>query len=314
MMLAMRWMRGSLLLLAACLAKPPPPADCSDGSCLHVLADETDATELAVSGSDVLWTIDAVGGAIRGCSADACTPRSLADGQSSPHAMLINAEDVLWATGSDLFRVNRIRDGAPPVIRIDDNGAHLVQEFRHVAQRLYWSTSDSFWRCDYDVDEVCASKSSLSDLAPYTGPLTADPSDRLWVTSAAQLAAVDPSQGKPQRTFQVTDVRALIANETYVFALQDGGPDVLAWPLVAPTDAAPRRVRTGGMPRAMALDSAALYVAELAGRIVRIAVLPDLGEPEEIAVGLPKLDAITVSADRIYVIADHRLVAWLPKS
>jgi hypothetical protein len=162
--------------------------------------------------------------------------------------------------------------------------------------------------------EACASKSSLSDLAPYTGPLTADPSDRLWVTSAGQLAAVDPAQGEPQRTFQITDVRALIANETYVFVLQDGGPDVVVWPLVAPTDAAPRRIRTGGMPRAMALDSEALYVAELAGRIVRIAVLPNLGEPEEIAVGLPKLDAIAISGDRIYLIADHRLVAWLPKS
>jgi hypothetical protein len=99
-----------------------------------------------------------------------------------------------------------------------------------------------------------------------------------------------------------------------VFALQDGGTDVLVWPVVAPTDAAPRRIRTGGTPRAMALDSEALYVAELAGRIVRIPVLPDLGEPEEIAVGLPKLDAITVSGDRIYLIAERRLIAWLPKS
>jgi hypothetical protein len=47
---------------------------------------------------------------------------------------------------------------------------------------------------------------------------------------------------------------------------------------------------------------------------VAIAVLPDLGEPEEIAVGLPKLDAIAISGDRIYLIADHRLVAWLPRS
>jgi hypothetical protein len=99
-----------------------------------------------------------------------------------------------------------------------------------------------------------------------------------------------------------------------VFALQDGGTEVLAWPVVASTGAEPRRIRTGGIPRAMALDSEALYVAELAGRIVRIPVLPDLGEPEEIAVGLPKLDAITVSADRVYLIADRRLVAWLPKS
>jgi hypothetical protein len=314
MISAMRWMRWSLLLLAACLSKPPPPADCTDGSCLTVLADEIDATELAVSGGNVLWTIDGIGGAIRGCAADACAPRSLAGGQSSPHAMQLNAEDVLWASGSEILRVNRIRDGTQPVIPIDANGAHLVQVFRHVAQRFYWSANDSFWRCDYDPGELCMFKSSVSDLAPYNGPLTADASDRLWVTSAEQLAAVDPSQGRPQRTFQVADVRALIANETHVFALQDGGTDVLAWPVVAPTDATPRRIHTGGIPRAMALDSAALYVAELAGRIVRIAVLPDLGEPEEIAVGLPKLDAITVSEDRIYLIADRRLVAWLPKS
>ncbi|HEX7836893.1 MAG TPA: hypothetical protein VF469_05490 [Kofleriaceae bacterium] len=310
----MRWMRWSLLLLGACLSKPPPPADCADGSCLNLLADEPDATELAVAGGDVFWTIDGIGGAIRGCSADACTPRSLADGQSSPHAMLVNAEDVLWATGSDMYRVNRIRDGIQPVVRIDDNAPHRVQVFRHVAQQFYWSTNDAFWRCDYEPGEICMSKTTLSDLASYNGPLTTDASDRLWVTSAEQLAVVDLSQGQPQRTFQVADVRALVANETHVFVLQGGGTEVLAWPVVAPTGAEPRRIRTGGIPQAMALDSEALYVAELAGRIVRIPVLPDLGEPEEIAVGLPKLEAITVSTDRIYLIADRRIVAWLPKS
>lgn len=148
----------------------------------------------------------------------------------------------------------------------------------------------------------------------YTGPLTIDASDRLWVTSAGELAVADLSQGKPQRTFQIAEVLALVANETHVFVLQDGGAEVLAWPVLAPTGAEPRRIRTGGMPRAMALDGEALYVAELAGRIVRIPVLPDLGEPEEIAVGLPRLEAITVSIDRIYLIADRRIVAWLPKS
>jgi sugar lactone lactonase YvrE len=314
MMPAMRWMRWSLLLGVGCLSKPPPPADCADGSCLNLLADEPDATEIAVAGGDVFWTIDGIGGAIRGCTADPCVPRSLTDPQSSPHAMQVNAEDVLWATGSEMFRVNRIRAGAQPVVRIDDNAPHRVQVFRHIAQQFYWSTQDSFWRCDYEPDEVCRSKSSLPDLAPYSGPLTADASDRLWVTSAEQLAAVDPSEATPQRTFPVAGIRALIADETHVFALQDGGTEVLAWPVVAPTGAEPRRIRTGGIPRAMALDSQALYVAELAGRIVRIPVLPDLGEPEEIAVGLPKLDAITVASDRIYLIADRRLVAWLPKS
>lgn len=314
MMPAMRWMRWSLLLVAACLSKPPPPADCTDGSCLHVLADEMDATELVVSGGDVFWTIDGIGGAIRGCTADTCAPRSLAGGQSSPHAMQVNAEDVLWASGSEMRRVNRIRAGAQPVVQIDENGAHAVQAFRHIAQQFYWSTVDSFWRCDYEPGEICMSKSSLSDLASYTGPLTADPSDRLWVTNTRQLAVVDVSQAKPQRTFQVADVRALIASEAHVFALQDDGTDVLAWPVVAPSDAAPRRIHTGGIPRAMALDGEALYVAELAGRIVRIPILPDLGQPEEVAVELPKLDAIALSEDRIYLIAERRLVAWLPKS
>ena len=314
MMPAMRWMRWSLLLVAACLSKPPPPADCTDGSCLHVLADEMDATELVVAGGDVFWTIDGIGGAIRGCTADTCAPRSLAGGQSSPHAMQVNAEDVLWASGSEMRRVNRIRPGAQPVVQIDENGAHAVRSFRHIAQQFYWSTVDSFWRCDYEPGELCMSKSTLSDLAPYTGPLTADPSDRLWVTSAQQLAVVDVSQARPQRTFQVDDIRALIASEAHVFALQNDGTDVLAWPVVAPSDAAPRRIHTGGIPRAMALDGEALYVAELAGRIVRIPVLPDVGQPEEVAVELPKLDAIALSEDRIYLIVERRLVAWLPKS
>lgn len=313
MMPSMHWMRWSLLLLTACLSKPAPPADCADGSCLTVLADEPNASELAVAGGDVFWTIDGIGGAIRGCSADACTPRSLAERQSSPHAMLLNAEDVLWATGSAMYRVNRIRNVAP-VVQIDDNAPHQVQAFRHIAQQFYWSVHDAFWRCDYEPGEICMSKSSLSDLARYNGPLTIDASDRLWVTSAEGLAVVDLSQGKPQRTFPVADVLALVANETHVFVLQDGGTEILAWPVLAPTDAEPRRIRTGGMPRAMALDSEALYVAELAGRIVRIPVLPDLGEPEEIAVGLPKLETITISNDRIYLIADRRIVAWLPKS
>jgi hypothetical protein len=279
-----------------------------------VLADEMDATELVVSGGDVFWTIDGIGGAIRGCTADMCAPRSLAAGQSSPHAMQVNAEDVLWASGSEMRRVNRIRGGAQPVVRIDENGAHAVEAFRHIAQQFYWSTVDSFWRCDYEPGEVCMSKSSLSDLSPYTGPLTADPSNRLWVTSAQQLAVVDVSQARPQRTFQVDNIRALIASEAQVFALQNDATDVLAWPVGAPSDAAPRRIHTGGMPRAMALDGEALYVAELAGRILRIPVLPDLGQPEEVAVKLPKLDAIALSEDRIYLIAERRLVAWLPKS
>lgn len=314
MMPSMRWMRWSLLLLAACLSKPPPPANCADGSCLNMLADEQNATELAVDGSDVFWTIDGIGGAVRGCSADACMPRSLADRQSSPHAMLVNAEDVLWATGSEMYRVNHIRDGTQPVVQIDENAPHRVQVFRHISQQFYWSTNDGFWRCDYEPGEVCMSKSSLSDLMQYNGPLTSDASDRLWVTNANQLAVVDVSQETPQRTFQVADVRALVANETYVFVLQDGGTEVLAWPVVAPTNTEPRRIHTGGIPRAMVLDNDALYVAELAGRIVRIPVLPDLGEPEEVAMGLPKLDAITVSKDRIYLIADSRIIAWLPKS
>jgi sugar lactone lactonase YvrE len=308
-------MRWSLLLLAACLSKPLPPADCTDGSCLHVIADEPGATELAVAGSDVFWTIDGIGGAIRSRPADGGTPRSLATEQSSPHAMQLNAEDVLWATGSTMSRVNRIRDGAQPVT-IDDNPPHRVQVFRHVAQQFYWSTNDSFWRCDYEPGEICASRTTFGTLTSYTGPLTSDPSGRLWVTSAEQLAVVVPADGTPQRRFQVTDARVLLANETHVFVLQDGGTEVLVWPVVAPAAAEPLRIRTGGVPRAMALDSEALYVAELAGRIVRIPVLPDVGQrpPEEIAIGLPKLSAITVSGDRIYLIADDRLVAWLPRS
>ena len=313
MMPSMRWMRWSLLFLTACLSKPAPPADCADASCLTVLANEPNASELAVAGDDVFWTIDGIGGAIRGCSADACTPRSLAEKQSSPHAMQLNAEDVLWATGSAMYRVNRIR-AAAPVVQIDDNGLHQVQAFRHIAQQFYWSTDDGFWRCDYEPGEICMYKTSLSNFARYNGPLTIDASDRLWVTSAGELAVADLSQGTPQRTFQVADVRALVANETHVFVLQDGGTEILAWPVLAPTNAEPRRIRTGGMPRAMALDSEALYVAELAGRIVRIPILPDLGEPEEIAVGLPKLETLTVSSDRIYLIADRRIIAWLPKS
>jgi hypothetical protein len=200
------------------------------------------------------------------------------------------------------------------VVTIDDNAPHRVQVFRHVATRLYWSADDGFWRCDYDQGEICTSRTTIDELLSYTGPLTSDPSDRLWVTSAAQLAVTAPADATPQRTFQVTDARVLLASETHVFVLQDGGTEILVWPVVAPTAAAPRRIATGGTPRAMALDSEALYVAELAGRIVRIPVLPDLGPPEEVAIGLPKLSAIAVSGDRIYLIASDRLVAWLPKS
>lgn len=83
--------------------------------------------------------------------------------------------------------------------------------------------------------------------------------------------------------------------------------------VTAPRDTAPTRIRTGGAPRVLALDGTALFVAEQAGCIVRIPFLPDLGEPEEIAVGLPRIDAIALSPDRINLIADGRLIAYLPK-
>lgn len=92
---------------------------------------------------------------------------------------------------------------------------------------------------------------------------------------------------------------------------QDRGLHALQPPRSA--DARQEPSALGHRPRALALDGSALFVAERAGRIVRIQTLPPLGTPEEIAIGLPPIDAIAFSPDRIYLIADAHLIVYLPK-
>jgi len=303
-----------LLLLPACLSKPVPPGSCIDGSCLNVIAaDEPGAGELVIDGANAYWTIDTLAGSIRTCAVDACAPQTLADNQKAPHSMLVEGEDAIWATGVEMRRVNRDRPPPEMVVPIDNNEPHQVQMVRHPPRYFYWSTDDGFWRCDYDATERCMSKSSLPSLLGYRGPLTLDKNEQLWVTGADGMGAYSLAAEKLQRTFPIGGVRALIANETHVFAVQTDATEVLALPVTAPSDTAPTRIRTGGAPRVLALDGTALFVAEQAGRIVRIPILPDLGAPEEIAVGLPRIDAIALSLDRIYLIADGRLIAYLPK-
>jgi hypothetical protein len=303
-----------LLLLPACLSKPAPPSSCLDGSCLTVIApSELGAGELVLDGGKAYWTIGSLAGSIRACNVDACAPETLADDQKAPHSMLVEGEDAIWATGSEMRRVNRIRAAPQPVIQIDNNAPHQVQVVRHPPRYLYWSVDDGFWRCDYDVTETCTSKSTLPSLLGYRGPLTLDRNEQLWVTGADGMGAYALATEKLQRTFPIGGVRTLVANETHVFAVQADATEVLALSVTAPSDTAPTRLLTGGAPRALALDGTALFVAEQAGRIVRIPILPDLGEPEEIAVGLPRIDAIALSLDRIYLIVDGRLIAYLPK-
>jgi hypothetical protein len=274
---------------------------------------EPGAAELAIDGGDLYWTIDTLGGAIHTCAIEECAPRSLADGLKSPHSMLVVPEDVIWASGDEIYRVNRIRAGTQLVVQIDENGEHQVQMLRYAPPYLYWSTNDSFWRCDYEATETCMFESSVSVLSRYHGPLALDGSDQLWVTGEDGMRAFGLSSMTVQRTFSIGGIVTLVANATHVFAVQNGGTEVLAWPVTAPNEAQPTRISTGGSPRALALDGNALFVAEQAGRIVRIPLLPDLGEPEEIAVGLPRIETLAVSTDRIYLIADGRLIAWLPK-
>ncbi len=302
-----------LLLLPACLAKPGPPSSCIDGSCLHVLAHEPGAGELVIDGPSAYWTIDTLAGSIRTCAVDACVPQTLAGEQKAPHSMLVEGEDAIWATGTEMWRVNRDRPPPQPVVQIDNNAPHQVRMVRHPPRYFYWSTDGGFWRCDYDATELCMGKTSLPSLSDYRGPLTLDKNEQLWVTGADGMAAYSLTAEELQRTFPIGGVRALVANETHVFAVQADATEVLALSVTAPSDTAPTRIRTGGAPRMLALDGTALFVAEQAGRIVRIPILPDLGEPEEIAVGLPRIDAIALSLDRIYLIADGRMIAYLPK-
>jgi hypothetical protein len=303
-----------LLPLPACLSKPAPPSNCLDGSCLNVIAaNEPGAGELVIDGATAYWTIDSLAGSIRSCAVDACAPQTLAKEQKAPHSMLVEGEDVIWATGFEMYRVNRDRPPPQQVAQIDSNAPHQVRMFRHPPRYFYWSTDEAFWRCDYDATETCMDRTSLPSLVSYRGPLTLDKNDQLWVTGAGGMGAYSLTAEKLQRTFPIGGVRTLVANDTHVFAIQADGTEVLALSVTAPSDTEPTRIQTGGTPRLLALDGTALFVAEQAGRIVRIPILPDLGEPEEIAVGLPRIDAITLSLDRIYLIADGRLIAYLPK-
>lgn len=303
MMQRMRWTWSSLLCLASCLSKPGAPM----GD--ELARDEAGAAELVIDGGDAFWTIGGASGAIRGCAIEACEPRTLVAGELDPHALLVEGDEVLWAATNELRRTSRAATGAIPVVIGQDPAQ--VRAFRHVGPRLYWS-SNAFYRCEYRPGGVCEGRSTMDPLGELTGPMTLDANGLFWVANAERLFGADVPEEDIQRTFPASGIFALAADASHVFALHTGGTDVLAWPLTAPDGTAPTRIATSAEPRALALDGRHLFVAGLAGRIVRVPLRPELGEPEELVAGLPGIDAIAVAGDRIYYLADG-VLGWRAK-
>lgn len=305
----MRWMRRtwwSLLALTACLSKPDAPAG------LTVLApDEAGASELVLDGGDLFWTLGGAAGAIRGCALATCEPRSLVGPERFPRGLLVMGDEVLWGTQDQLRRATRTATNEPAFL-VGQNLFARPVAFRRIGSRLYVSAEGTFFRCEYKPGEACVATSTVGNLGHLQGPLTLDPNGLLWVADDKNLYDVDAPGEKINRTFPAPGLRVVIANATYVFALQPGAPDVLAWPVGAPDQTPPTRIPTEILPRALAFDDRHLFVAGATGHILRVPLRPELGEPEQIAEGLPMLEAIAVAPKRLYVIADGR-VGWVPK-
>jgi len=312
MMPSMRWTWWSLLPLTACLSKPDAPIG------LTVLApDEAGAAELVLDGGDAFWTTVGSGGgatgAIRSCELEACVPRSLTSRELSPHSLLVEGDEVLWASGDSVHRVSRTATDAAPFI-VGSVGAGLLEipiAFRHIGARLFFSSSAFFFRCDYEPGGECASPSTISSLRDLTGPMTLHGNGLLWVANGRQLLGADVLAGQIKHTFPAPGLRSLIANTNHVFALDPDGTDLLDWPIAAPDGTPPTRIAAAVPLHALALDGDHLFVGTADG-LLRLPLRPDPGPPEQIATGLPTIEAIAVAAERIYVIAAGRL-GWLPK-
>jgi hypothetical protein len=302
----MRWTWWSLLSLTACLSKPGAPAGLTD-----LAPDEAGASELVLEGGDLFWTIGGPSGAIRACAIEACVPRSLTGREVAPHALLVEGDEVLWATGDEVRRASRTATDAAAFL-VGDNLFGDPIAFRHISSYLFFSAPSVFFRCDYEPGGRCLSNSTLDTLRPLTGPMTLDANGQLWAASATQLYGADAAADQIKRRLPASAIRALVADATHVFALETGGTDVLAWPLNAPDGTPPTRIATPAPLRALALDGQHLFVGSAAGTVLGIPLLPELGAPEPIASGLPMIDALAVAPKRIYVAAGGH-IGWLPK-
>jgi hypothetical protein len=314
-------MRGVTIVVAMCAGCDwvlglAPANNCLDGACLTVLApDEAGASEIVADAEGLFWALGGANGAIRGCAIEGCQPRSLTSVESSPHSLLLGGSEIMWASGRDLRAVDRTATAAV-VTAFYEEVTDPVVDFVRIASRgrIYYSTRGGMKRCTYRQDPIsrCSGGSTISALVLMTGVIATDRSDRIWAGGDARLY-VDNNMDEVDRYFEVPGgARAIAVGEQLAFAIPTTGAELLAWSIDAPAMTSPTRIDVGGTPRALALDSLHVYIADASGRVLRVATVPELGEVEVVAASLPPISDLAVGDDAVYLVADDRIAA-LPK-
>jgi hypothetical protein len=297
-----------------------PPADggadgatpCRGDACLTVLASgEEGAAEVVAEGADVYWTIATAGsGAIRGCAVASCAPRTLAANQDLPRSLVVDASRVSWASGIEIRRVMRDGSDVPgPYLRSD--GSEVVRAFRRAGNYVVFSSGNGFTRCDAKPAK-CEFSSTLTPATDsQAGPVTLDPAspEIVWGASKTKIYKVHPLQDV-KMGWSLPNIRALVANETTLFAITEDSANVFAIATNAPVTDTPAVIATASQPYAFALHGGHLYVADIKGGIVRIPAIANGGSPSVLATELAGPKSIAVTQDRIIlVLGDGRIVS-----
>jgi hypothetical protein len=301
----------ALLGLAGCDLVFTVHETCSTADCLTVLAkNEGGASEIAVAGNDVLWTIELAPGAVRTCAVDACTPRTLADGEDRPHSLRAMGANAVWAAGNNIRCIARDATNPAAILVKHDPDTGRFVSIHNVDQYVYSASTHGLWRCAIpNACRPCTDESSMSEY--LYGSLTSDAQDMLWGDDATQLYGIDLGQGGISHLYAVAGVQALAAS-TSVFAIAGDGPQLLTWPPGAPNDSAPTAIDTGGTPAALAIDRDQLFVGLAEGRIVQIEVSPAIGTPKLVVDGLTSIQHMAVTPDRVYVVAGDT-IGYIPR-
>lgn len=296
----------SLAVLAGCDLVYSLDRDvCAGEDCLTDLApDEASASELVLDGADLFWTIDSSTGAIRGCAIDDCRPTSRTEGEQSPRSLIVDADKLLWATGTTIRWAPRAGTSSHESLA----SLREIRSMRRVGSRLYWS-EDRLLRCDYTASTgTCSAGTSLPGaLGMASGPLATDARARLWGASDSTLYFIGDGSNPDPPTYPIVDARVIAANDVAVVVLDATG-NVVGWPTNAVSGTAPTLLRAA-TARAIAVDDRDVYIAEASGRLVRIAAATLDAEPETIATELLGVQNLVVTSQRVFVVVEGRIAS-----
>lgn len=288
------------------------PIVCPSSACVVLAPTEANAREIAADADRVYWTVATSGsGAVRSVPIVGGSVRTVSGPEDQPKSFQLFNDSVYYATGSAAHQVKKngttdagaklaAASGGGEVSSVARHGGSLFFTFEYLLARCAVANVPcNGSSATFSVGEGARALAPAPDAPPYLAHANA-----IW-----QADDVTP----PQLRFQVANVRTLLVDDKRVYFLRTGVAAVESLLRSDSPTTTPTRLATASAePRAMAIDSTDLFFTTLEdGTVTRVSKFGP-SAPVVVVKGLVAPQGVAVSADRIFVVDESRIVS-IPK-